>query len=60
MSAEIPSHRPDLTREVDLIEELIRLRGYDEVPATLPRIRAAPEPRAETGTQIRASRHRSS
>ena len=28
----IPSHRPDLTREVDLIEEVARLHGYDRIP----------------------------
>ncbi|MEM7402946.1 MAG: phenylalanine--tRNA ligase subunit beta [Myxococcota bacterium] len=27
-----PTFRPDLTREVDLIEELMRLIGYDHVP----------------------------
>ena len=31
-----PSWRWDLTREVDLIEEFARLRGYDRVPETLP------------------------
>ncbi len=29
----IPPWRGDLTREADLIEEVIRLEGYDEVPA---------------------------
>jgi phenylalanyl-tRNA synthetase beta chain len=28
----IPPHRPDLTREVDLIEEVARLHGLDQVP----------------------------
>jgi len=28
----IPPHRPDLTREIDLIEEVARLHGYDKVP----------------------------
>jgi len=28
----IPPHRPDLTREVDLIEEVARLHGYDKIP----------------------------
>ncbi|RMH29128.1 MAG: phenylalanine--tRNA ligase subunit beta, partial [Planctomycetota bacterium] len=27
-----PPHRPDLTREVDLIEEAARVHGYDRVP----------------------------
>jgi phenylalanyl-tRNA synthetase beta chain len=29
----IPSWRRDLTREVDLIEEVARIHGYDEIPA---------------------------
>jgi phenylalanyl-tRNA synthetase beta chain len=37
----VPSHRPDLTREVDLIEEVVRVRGYDTIPTTLPRVRRA-------------------
>ena len=28
-----PSFRPDLEREIDLIEELCRLYGYDQIPA---------------------------
>jgi phenylalanyl-tRNA synthetase beta chain len=28
----IPSHRADLTREADLIEEVARIVGYDEIP----------------------------
>jgi phenylalanyl-tRNA synthetase beta chain len=31
------TYRPDLTREEDLIEEVIRVHGYDRVPLTLPR-----------------------
>lgn len=34
---EIPNYRQDLEREIDLIEELARLDGYDKVPVkTLP------------------------
>ncbi|MDA8436621.1 MAG: phenylalanine--tRNA ligase subunit beta [Actinomycetales bacterium] len=35
-----PSWRPDLTDPADLVEEVLRLGGYDAVPATLPRARA--------------------
>jgi phenylalanyl-tRNA synthetase beta chain len=31
-----PSHRFDLALEVDLIEEVARLKGYDTIPATVP------------------------
>lgn len=31
-----PSFRVDITREIDLIEEVARLYGYDHVPVTLP------------------------
>jgi phenylalanyl-tRNA synthetase beta chain len=31
-----PSYRIDLTREIDLIEEVARLIGYDRIPATMP------------------------
>ncbi|WP_108719716.1 phenylalanine--tRNA ligase subunit beta [Miniimonas sp. S16] len=31
-----PTWRPDLTAAVDLIEEVVRLRGYDQVPSVLP------------------------
>ncbi len=32
-----PSFRPDVTREEDLIEEVVRIYGYDRVPLTMPR-----------------------
>lgn len=34
----IPTFRVDITREVDLIEELARHYGYDKVPTTLPSV----------------------
>jgi phenylalanyl-tRNA synthetase beta chain len=32
----IPSWRQDLEREIDLIEEVARLNGYDRIPVTMP------------------------
>ncbi len=35
LSAQIPTWRRDIEREIDLIEEVARLYGYDRVPVTL-------------------------
>src|SRR5579884_2231890 len=37
LTVRVPTHRPDLTLEEDLIEEIARIYGYDRVPLTLPR-----------------------
>lgn len=39
---EVPSFRPDITREIDLIEEVGRLEGFDKVPYELPRMSIKP------------------
>lgn len=36
LAVEIPTYRPDISMEVDLIEEVARLYGYNNVPDTLP------------------------
>jgi phenylalanyl-tRNA synthetase beta chain len=36
LALQVPSFRGDLEREVDLIEEIARLGGYDSIPVTLP------------------------
>ncbi len=33
-----PTFRVDLDREIDLIEEITRLKGYNEITATLPKV----------------------
>ena len=38
-----PSFRVDITRDVDLMEEVARLSGYDNVPITYPSIRPSEE-----------------
>jgi phenylalanyl-tRNA synthetase beta chain len=37
----VPTHRPDITREIDLVEEVIRVHGIDRVPTELPSIHAS-------------------
>ncbi|HWP57267.1 MAG TPA: phenylalanine--tRNA ligase subunit beta [Candidatus Acidoferrales bacterium] len=51
-----PSYRNDLTREADLIEEVIRLAGYGEIPAELPlaRHQAKRDRRLEWERQVRS------
>jgi phenylalanyl-tRNA synthetase beta chain len=43
-----PSWRPDLTEGADLVEEVARVRGYDQIPVVLP---AAPAGRGLTRSQ---------
>ncbi len=43
-----PSWRPDLTEPADLVEEVVRIQGYDQVPSVLP---AAPGGRGLTAEQ---------
>jgi len=37
VEVEIPGYRTDIDREVDLIEEVVRIQGYDRVGSELPR-----------------------
>ena len=37
-----PSARDDVTREVDVIEEILRVVGYEQVSSTIPVLRQAP------------------
>jgi phenylalanyl-tRNA synthetase beta chain len=39
----VPSHRPDLEREEDLVEEIGRVYGIDKLPTILPAIRSEAE-----------------
>jgi phenylalanyl-tRNA synthetase beta chain len=38
LSVRPPSWRPDLTDPYDLVEEVVRLHGYEAVPSELPRV----------------------
>jgi len=36
LSVSIPSFRPDLIEEMDIIEEIARINGYEHIPTTVP------------------------
>lgn len=44
LKANIPTFRPDLSREVDLIEEVARIFGFDRIPSTVPHSKASAAP----------------
>ena len=52
----VPTFRPDLEREIDLIEEIARINGYEAIPETMPVSRIVnqrPSPRHELATKVR-------
>jgi len=49
---EVPSHRFDISLEVDLIEELARLYGYNRLPVRYPQARLAPQAKAEARSSL--------
>lgn len=48
----VPTFRSDVTREIDLIEELARVHGYDNIPTTLPK-GDIPVPAPNSKTEVR-------
>ena len=52
----VPTFRSDITREIDLIEEIARVHGYDNIPTTLPKGDIpvpAPNPKTEVRRRIK-------
>jgi len=37
LTVHVPAFRPDLVKEIDLVEEVGRMTGYDRLPETLPK-----------------------
>ncbi|HID08799.1 TPA: hypothetical protein EYP13_01070, partial [Candidatus Micrarchaeota archaeon] len=55
-SARIPPHRTDLEREIDLIEEIARLYGYEKIPSSVPSVplrRGSKDPEEEFSDEVR-------
>ena len=54
LTVEIPTRRPDLTREIDLIEEVARVYGLHHIPTTLPNMpMSEPQPPSVQMTRYR-------
>ena len=52
----VPTFRSDVTREIDLIEEIARVHGYDNIPTTLPKGDIpvpASNPKIEVGRRVK-------
>jgi len=56
LAVQVPGWRPDVTREVDLIEEVARLRGYDSFPDEVRPYRPSSVPEAPSETTLRRIR----
>ncbi len=52
IAVSVPSFRPDVAGEADLIEEVIRVRGIDSLPSVLPAIRPQ-KPRSSGALEAR-------
>lgn len=58
LQVDIPSSRGDLEREIDLIEEVARIHGYENIPSTLPTGMSSHGGQNEPLPQLDQLRHR--
>ena len=52
-TVQAPSYRFDIEREVDVLEEVARLYGYDRIPEQAPACALRSVPRQAEGTDLR-------
>jgi phenylalanyl-tRNA synthetase beta chain len=57
IAVDIPGWRPDLTTEIDLIEEIARIHGYDAIPTELRPFRVGTLPDAPSELAEKKIRH---
>ncbi|SBS32165.1 Phenylalanine--tRNA ligase beta subunit [Marinomonas spartinae] len=55
-TTKVPSHRFDIAIEADLIEEIARIYGYDNLPSSMPQAAVNFTPLSESKTQIQVLR----
>ena len=53
----VPAHRVDVSREIDLIEEVARHHGYERLPSTFPALVRPAAPASDTLSRQRLLRH---
>jgi len=56
LTVTVPTFRVDVTRTIDLVEEIARLEGYNNIPTTFPRIDTAdrqPNPAIDLRNRLR-------
>lgn len=51
LEVRVPTYRGDLREEMDLVEEALRLHGYDRIPASLPRVTTG-DVRVDPGSEM--------
>lgn len=58
LTVEVPTFRPDITREIDIIEEIARIYGYDKIPVRMNsggKLLVSRNPRESFAAEIRFS-----
>jgi phenylalanyl-tRNA synthetase beta chain len=52
-----PGYRDDVERDIDIVEEIARLYGYDNIPSTLPVMQMSAAPEHKTQELVKTLKH---